>query len=634
MTVAGRPGGILRPRFPPAAWPRFAQDGHLRPWQEIALAVAVTVAAFLWIAHGSESPMTEFERSRDLLSAQDCVALARCSSIGPPSSTFNTHQGAVWIEILMAVGFLRGSPAAVLRTVNALLATGVGTVFLVTWRWLRPAFALPSVLFVLAALDRIHAAGQFVNPSTEFFPAALACSALLLFALTGRLPMLVWAAVCVAQAANTHTGALCLVPTLVALAAVAGPLDLGLAVGVFLAASWITSADALVYNLRDSALSVRALVGGHLALAVAARLTATRFGRLGVAGRAMCVAVSMVGPFAAFMVYRLLPHVVHGGEPWLYAPPVVAPCAVGCAALLVAALEGAMRRVRWLARVAVQVVPVAVGAWAMATGPGPVAPGALTYETTALIARYLSSRGWTYGRMARGIQVRGRYTLLLGLMPYARPDPPGGTAFDPHRQVRVWFRDPGTEETLPAGAEVLHTGDASRSVVLGALESWLDPWHAEVCVAPLDAHRAPTCRGVPASPDVAFRPFAYSHRLIEEALDVPERGGCRITHGIPLQPAAGTTHGFATPDPRWVIAQVSGVEPDAPLPAKRVRLVSRDGTPGRIVLEAVFGSGAAECGNSQFPSLLESTPEDPPWVYDRMASSDQAPPGMLPGPGP
>ena len=631
--IVSRLGWTDPPRFAPAQWHRFAQNRRTRPWQEIALAVAITVAAFLWLAHCSDSPMTEFERSRDLLSARDCVALARCSLIGPPSSTFNTHQGAVWIEILTAVEFLRGSPAAVLKTVNVLLAMGVGTVFLVTWRWLRPAFALPSVLFVLAALDRIHTAGQFVNPSTEFFPAALACSALLLFALTGRIAMLIWAAVCVAHAANTHMGALCLFPTLVALAAIAGPMDLGLAVGVFLAASWITSSEALGYNLRDSALNVRALVGGHLALAVAARFAASRFGRLGVTGRALGVAALMVGPFAAFMVYRLLPHVVHGGEPWLYAPPVLAPCAVGSAALLVLVLEWSMSRVRGLAFVVVNVVPVAVGVGSVAAGPGRLTPGSLTYESAYLIARHMSSRGWTYGRMARGLQVRDRYYLLLGLMPYARPDPPGGTVFDPRLQVRVWFRSPGMEGALPAGAEILHTGDTSRDVVLSEIDSWLDPWRAQVCIAPPDSHDEPTCHGVTVWPDLALRPFTYSNRLIDEVLAVPGQGGCRITQVIPLQPVAGTIHGFSSPDYRWVITQVSGVDVDEALPAKRVRLRSRDGTPGRIILEAVFGPGSAECGNNQFPSILESTPDDPPWTYEDMASLQQAQRGAPPTPG-
>ncbi len=682
-------------------------------------AIASTIVAFLWMQALAPQPITEFERARDLLSARDCYELGKCALMGPPSTTFQTHQGAVWTEILVAVGLLGGREVAALNAVSLCLALGVGTVFAVTWRWIKPSLALPSAVFALAYLDPIRMEGELVNPSTEFLPGALAWAALLVFALSGRFSALLWAAIFVAHTANTHTGGLCLVPALVAFAAVAGPLSLLVTLLLTASSLWITSPAAVAWNLRESTLPLAFLSAGLAATALGARFIAPLFRRLGLAGRAAAVTLAMVAPLVAFLLRRQLPGVDKGGHAWLYWPPVLAPLAVAAAAGIAWGAEQFVRRLPRLAASPVFLPMAAAAAGGLVgfnaldssfalfavgrlyPGSGPrfleqlrpvlsptsavlVAlivfvivflalrsqvslvpllslvvgvlcllgqsrfwsyvrdePGKMewTFETSRLVEERLASGGWTYTRMSRGLQAMDFDNLQLGIMTTAPRDPVDAATFDPRKQMRVWLdKRPGRPR--PANAEVVSARYAPFDVVFSELDSWLDPWHGEVCVSPVGSQER-TCRPTPAtSPDLRLEPFAFSNRPAEGVQPPAYRmnGPTQVSYVIPAGPAAaGTIRHFASTSRQWSFAQATGFDVDRPLPAKQVKLTSRGG-PGRIVLVQDTPLDPERCadkterpavvacaGRLQLPVVFESTPDNPSWMSAPIPGTEPSP---------
>src|SRR5262249_11927319 len=88
-------------------------------------AVGVALATFLWLNHYNPPFAMTDDGIRDQLLARDCTDLGRCHLIGAPTSVPGVHQGAVWIDLLIAVRLLGGDTATERTVVLALLAASV-----------------------------------------------------------------------------------------------------------------------------------------------------------------------------------------------------------------------------------------------------------------------------------------------------------------------------------------------------------------------------------------------------------------------------------------------------------------------------------------------------------------------------
>src|SRR5437870_365383 len=96
----------------------------------ILLTIGVVGVAFAWLNHVNPVFPIWNDGVRDQLLARDCVELGHCRLIGATASVPGFYQGAVWIDLLVAVRLLGGDTAAARTVVLALLALGVGTLFL------------------------------------------------------------------------------------------------------------------------------------------------------------------------------------------------------------------------------------------------------------------------------------------------------------------------------------------------------------------------------------------------------------------------------------------------------------------------------------------------------------------------
>ena len=179
----------------------------------LLLGIAVAVIAFAWLDHiNPEFPITD-DGVRDQLLARDCVELGQCALIGAPTSVPGFHQGAVWLDLLIAVRLAGGDQASARAAVLGLLAIGAGTVCVIVWRWLQPALALPAALILVAALSLDPYPSLLINPSASAFPDILTAAGLLCYGLSGQLRYLILAAFALGLAINVHVGSLSLIPS-------------------------------------------------------------------------------------------------------------------------------------------------------------------------------------------------------------------------------------------------------------------------------------------------------------------------------------------------------------------------------------------------------------------------------------
>jgi len=95
------------------------------------------------------------------------------------TSVSGFYQGAVRLDLLVAVRLLGRDQATARTVVLALLGLSAGTVFLAVWRWLRQSLALPASLFLVRSLSLDAYPSQLINPSASAFPDVLTAAGLL-----------------------------------------------------------------------------------------------------------------------------------------------------------------------------------------------------------------------------------------------------------------------------------------------------------------------------------------------------------------------------------------------------------------------------------------------------------------------
>jgi hypothetical protein len=213
-------------------------------------------------------------------------------------------------------------------------------------------------------------------------------------------------------------------------------------------------------------------------------------------------------------------------------------------------------------------------------------------------------------------------------MPSACAAEPDKDAALSRRQYRAWLADPQHSYAAPANAETL-AGSNGHDVVMSPIESWVDSWNAELCVTDT-AQNQKKCHHA-AEPDGV--PLLYTHRLALGFSNENHAGPSHASWVFPVHPMAGETRRVYFPEdgptlpPRrnhgasagceWRVVEADGLEVEPALPANPVRLTSRTGAPGRIVVERV---GNMDCGSGgrayKLPCLWETLPDDPAWMRE------------------
>jgi hypothetical protein len=548
------------------------------------------------------------------------VELGHCYLIGPLTSVPGIHQGAAWLDLLIAVRLLGGNEAAARSVVLGLLAIGVGTLFLIVWRWLRPSLAPPAALILLAALSLDIYPSLLINPSAAAFSDILVAAGLLCFGLSGKRRYLILSAFALGLAINVHVGALSLLPSWVAIAALASRRPLRavlMASGILLATCFLTSRAAMMANVEELASHGRlvpALVGMIAVLLLSVR-SGPWFRRLPREARAWLIGVILIAPFGAGLLWLVIWQ--RHGFGLTYLHPVLAPAAVLAAALVSTPFE----LIAWHRHV-VRWVPAAAAcaglAWLAllaALGPRAVSPDTWTLGDATAIARRALHLGWSYEQLVFRVQSRACRDLVVGMSAEA-PEPAAPAADKGRAQLQVLrtARDKVPDVTEKGGIVSLQSGEVA---IVREVDSWLQPEALVACRVPA-ASQAPVCMPAQGRRVEPGRRFFFETRSFPEvhSLDLPPPYVAR--YEIPLRPIAGEHRDVAVADGAppgcgWTITRADGVRVDGELPARRARLGSDTGSPGLLVLERPFGvSGcAAEIDRRYPPCVLETQPDDP-----------------------
>lgn len=592
-----------------------------RPVLPVLLAALVGIMAFVWFDRLNPRvfPIND-DPIRDQLMARDCVELNACHLLGARSSFGDLFHGAVWIDLLAAVRLAGGGLPAQRVMVLAALALSVATLFMVVWRWLRPAMALPAALLLSASLSVEPPAALLINPSMAVFPDLLTAAALLCFGLSRQLRFLLAAGFALGVAVSMHTASLGLVAPFLAVVAMARPgawRDLlvgGVIAGITYALPSSAALRANMLALAEHGLLTPMLVAG-LAWVALAMVCGAQFRRCTWNTRAWIIAAALVIPFAVILFWFMQRHVFSS----IYLHPILAPLAVSIAALVTIPFEWLSRwaaPLRWLPTLAV-VVGAVVGASEHARVAAPVSPEPRTWtiDETAVIADEAARRGWSYGDLTLHLQGSACRELLAGVAMFAPAPRSAPRATDRHLQV----------VKAPRAAFASQDGlidMAPNAVLLREIDSWLRPGALKSCRLPA-AGGAPLCGTViPVMPDADDpQRFLFLHRtfFLIDNLDALQRPYV-ATYEIPLVPIAGDRRVLTLTDADagpcgWRITRVEGVRIEGPLPARQVRMHANDNGRGRVVFEKSFG--AAGCPNdidSRYPPcVLETTVDDPLW---------------------
>ncbi len=614
---------------------------------DLGLATLVALAAAAWLSHVHGGPWTGHDQTTGLLLAQDCLQRDTCHLTSVDSGIRGFTNGALWPHLLTVVAALHGTAATLRGTLVAFAAVSAGLVFLTSWRWLRPAVALPAAVFAVAGFGAGGgpSAGpgdpgpsNLVDASAACLPTALFACALLVFVRTRRTPALLLAAVFASHAMNTHVAGAALVPGLVAAAALAGrwPVPLAaLALATHAATTLVTSPAALAVSLSHIDRSERIAIASGIAVLVAVcRVAHPRFVRAGPALRSAVVGAALVLPVAAAAAMLLRDHREFSPR---YLAPVIAPLAMMAGALAAALPSLAARALPALRPAAFALPPLAAMA-ALFAVEAPPPPRVWTYDDGRVVAAALRREGACYDRVFGRLQTPQCTPVTYAVMPYACFGGDDLGALDDRRAWRAWLAPGGELPALPHNARVLPVAGGDR-VVLSAVDSWIDTSDIEVCTTPDltlgDAVAPRTCHR-PEAPDAA--PFLFSRRLQLGYGDAYFQPPFRMVYTLALRPTPGAPRLLWLPDgdvplPRdpsmpppnaarahcgWQVTAVTGVLADRPLPANPVRLSSPEGAPASVVVERLVG--APDCFDpfpgQQLPCVWEATPDDPAWMQD------------------
>lgn len=595
-----------------------------RSFAPILLAIVVGVAAFIWLNRLNPPYAVTDDGVRDQLLARDCIDLGRCHLMGPATSVAGFQQGAVWLDLVIAVRMLGGDVAMQRTVVIALLAVGVATLFVVVWRWLRPSLALPAAVLLLGALSFDVSTNLLVNSSAAPFPDVLCAAGLLCFALSGRLRFLVAAAFALGLAINVHIASLIVVASLVALAALASPHPwraLVTSASVLLATYYFTSSAALRANIMGLAAHGRFLP--VLALGLVVTVVCVRLGRhfrrLPWESRAWLAGLILILPYALATVWLVFAQRHHFGVVYFHA--VLTPAAAFGAALICVPFEFMARRfgaLRWIPTAA------SLGALAFAATHldldvllDRVQMSAWSLSDATAVSEVAVRHGWSYEDLILHLQGTWCRDLLIGMSVVApAPESDGG-------------RDSRQLQVVKMRRDALLPGEREGAIVLGPntvavareIESWLRPDRLRACrvrvgsaLPAVCADATPRAKGISARERFLFvsRSYPESHNL-----DVPPP--YIATYEIPLAPIAGESRELSLsepglPDCVWQFTRAEGVRVEGELPSRRVRLRSDDGRAALLVIEKPFGTSACEpldLDRRYPPCLLETAPGDP-----------------------
>jgi len=598
-----------------------AGAGSLIP---ILCALVITLVAFAWLDHVNPGFLVSEDGIRDQLLARDCTDLGQCHLIGPRTSVSEFQQGAVWLDLLIAIRLLGGDTATVRTTVFALMALAVGTLCIVIWRWVRPSIALPASILLIAALSVSRDPIQLVNGSISAFPDVLTAAGLLCYALSGRYRFIVLSAFALGLAINVHIGALSLLPPLIVIAALAGarPWRALFAAGIVLVAtSFVTSRAAVLANVL--ALVKHGNLLPLLAAALSIALVSARFGRrfrsLSSDARAWITGLILIAPFGVGVLWLML-----GREHFFdfrYLHPILAPAAALAAAVVWLPFTlGA----RWFA--ALQWIPAAASLAVAATMAaraysGPAVAGLIAawpLTEASVIADQATRLGWSYEDLVFRLQATECNELLAAMSvsaPLPNPVPRDGRSQLQVIKVRRDAIPPllDLKDVVPL--------EGNMVAVVRQIGSWMRPDRLVACRRSVSSQGAPTCSVASRPAPETRRPeqFLFATRSAPgiHSLDLPTP--YVATYEVPLSPETGASRELVivdqtSPECGWRFTRVDGVHSDDRLPASRVRLHSATGESGLLVIEKPFGTTACpgnEVDNRYPPCVFEMRKDDP-----------------------
>ncbi len=589
------------------------------------VAAAVVVLTFFKLNRfHTDSPTMGQDGSVWVDMARDCVELGHCHVTGANSSV-QLDTGAAWTYFLMAGQLLHSSSVGDLVAVLVLLSVGVGTVFLVCWRWLGFAVAAGSTMTVAMWLAWWRDPWLLWNTSTVFFPDAMYCAALLVFAWTGRFAPLAFAALFLAVALHVHLGALLLAPSLVALPIMAGarPARATLfGVGACLVAYSLVAPGSFVLNVSWAAESgaaamLSAVVGG---LIVTAALARRWFQPAGRDGRAAMTLVAMLAAWlpAMQLIARTRPGRLKISVYMLrdtYGIAGLEPAAVLGILLVLWLATTAGRRLRLRPRGLTVVRGIVTLMWAHSFWT-PAPDVGVWHEMSREDARktigYLEQAGWDYEHLVEHVQSPGCQNTLAGLLMYAGPPTPPPPSYDPATQVRLWvLHKEDLPEVLPPDMKVLPLRQG-RVLVSSALKSWLNPSGIQYCEPVAADGHLENC--VPTHVPVAI---TEPHEFLFSRRGGSDSGYPAGTHPdadealvIPLVTTGETRSFFLTPhDCPWTFGPVDGLSAEMTPDRLGVRIKGAAGATGTMTV--IKRGSACPLHPLQPPCIMEMRSGDP-----------------------
>ncbi len=592
--------------------------------------VVVGICAFLWLSRLAMPFPIHGDGIRDQLLVRDCTELGRCHLFGAPTSIIGRH-GAVWVDILTAVRLLGGDTTTQVALVVTFDVLAAALTFVVVWRWLHPALALPAAVLLTRAVAADQSESLLVNGSASALFDVTTAAGVLCYALSNRLRFLLVAAFAAALAVNVHAAAVTLLPALFLVAAFGRrPARAVAAAGAVFAAVWLaTSGAALEANVRvlaDRRWTVIVLppVAALAALVLASRCAAA-FQRLAPWARAAWVGVLLALPFAvaSFWLVRVEGH-------WFdlrYLHPIWGPVAVFQAAIVCAPFLAFGDRLGGWA----PWIPSVVALWLAIPQLSAPAPSPDALRTWALadatrIGLEAAKAGWSFEELAFRLQSRACSELLTGIA--AEGPRLTGERLVEELQYQVATAD-SPPESVPDGSVVVPL-ENGRVSVLRTVRSWMRPRGIVVCRQSLDRTVPPSCQHLADRrtrvwldrSDDGPRPpeeFSFEARAAVGMWPTDAVPPYVTRYRIPVHPRAGEAREFRLADPgvagcRWEFVAAEGLPVEGPLPATRVRLrADRDG-PGMLVVEKPFGVPSCphrEVEHSYPPCVWETQPGEP-----------------------
>ena len=567
---------------------------------------------------------------RDQLLVRDCIDLGRCHLLGAPSSIrgpFYIFHGAVWLELLTAVRLLGGDTTTQVTVVLALNALAAALTFIVVWRWLHPALALPAGYLLAEVLAGDRSANMLVNGSASALFNVMTAAGVLCYGLSNRTRFLLISAFAAALAVNIHVAAATLIPAILIVIALGPTPDraVSAAATLFVAVCLATSGTALWAN--GVAIGGRWLVFVILLAAMLVVVAATTCGplfrRLSAATRASVIAGILILPFVFGSLWLVFIE-KHFFEA-RYFHPIFGPMAVLTAAIVCAPFQWLAKRARWLPWVP-SILSLCLLTQHVSGGfspPGP--PPTWTPTDATKIGLEAAKRGFAFEDLAFRLQAEDCGRLLLGIAmegPRLGGEPP---ADDLQLQVKTvqWAATPTTNERAVVP---LATG---RFGILHSVHSWLRPYGTSVCRRAMDPTVPPSCRPladpreIHSEPDEARRmvvgggEFSFESRvaLSHEFIDVPQP--YVTSYRIPVLPVAGQIHELRLADHgvdgcRWQFVHADGLRIQNDLPATYVRVEGDSDGPGELLIEKVFGAPACPAHEMEYaypPCVLETSIE-------------------------